>query len=114
MNKLRSIHVSHGLHKTRIPLTFLLLSFFLLSSFLVTGQNDKRGAVCTSVDFEENFGTGTGLECDLMGATTTYACWDGIGQLDDGEYILSNEAGPLNNGWHPDMEDHTTFAVKHL
>ena len=111
MNQLRSRHDLHGLHKTRIPLTFLLLSFFLLSSFLVSGQNDTQGAVCTSVDFEENFGTGTALECDLMGATTTYACWDGIGQLDDGEYTLSNEAGTLNNGWHPDMEDHTEGDV---
>ncbi|MEM7084784.1 MAG: gliding motility-associated C-terminal domain-containing protein [Bacteroidota bacterium] len=87
------------------------MNFFLLSSFLATAQNDTRGSNCTSVDFEENFGTGTTLECDLMGATTTYACWDGIGQLDDGEYILSNEAGPLNNGWHPDMEDHTEGDV---
>lgn len=111
MNQFHSLHDLHGLHKTRIPLTIFLLNFFLLSSFLATAQNDTRGSNCTSVDFEENFGTGTTLECDLMGATTTYACWDGIGQLDDGEYILSNEAGPLNNGWHPDMEDHTEGDV---
>jgi len=130
MIKLRSIHDSHGLHKTQILLTFLLLSFFFLTTFVVSGQNDgtivvddnasmslkvspnySREAVCTSVDFEENFGTGTGLVCDLMGATTTYLCWDGVGQLDDGEYILSNTADGLNNGWFIGMEDHTEGDV---
>ncbi|MEL6810477.1 MAG: gliding motility-associated C-terminal domain-containing protein [Bacteroidota bacterium] len=67
--------------------------------------------ICTQVDFNEDFGTGTGLECDLMGATTTYTCWDGVGQLDDGEYILSNTADGLNNGWHLGMEDHTEGDV---
>ena len=67
--------------------------------------------VCSIIDFEENFGTGTGLECGLGDATTTYLCWDGVGQLDDGEYVLSNTATGLNDGWHPDMEDHTEGDV---
>ena len=77
----------------------------------LTSPNCTVEPICVAVDFEENFGTGTGLECDLMGATTTYLCWDGVGQLDDGEYILSNTADGLNDGWHPGMEDHTEGDV---
>lgn len=67
--------------------------------------------ICTQVDFNEDFGTGTGLECDLLGATTTYTCWDGVGQLDDAEYIVTNTSDGLNSGWHLGMEDHTEGDV---
>ena len=67
-------------------------------------------SVCGFTDFEENFGTGIGLECDLNGATTTYVCYTG-GQMNDGEYVLSNTSTGLNSGWHIGMEDHTPDDV---
>jgi gliding motility-associated-like protein len=66
--------------------------------------------VCTAVDFEENFGTGTGRVCDLNGATTTYNC-NVVSQVEDGEYTVTNISTGLNTGWHVDMEDHTEGDV---
>ena len=66
--------------------------------------------VCESVDFEENFGTGTGRVCDLNGASTTYICND-LSQIEDGEYTISNTSTGLNTGWHVGMEDHTEGDV---
>ncbi|MAL58457.1 MAG: hypothetical protein CMC14_00260 [Flavobacteriaceae bacterium] len=61
---------------------------------------------CAGVDFEENFGTGTGRVCDLNGATTTFIC-NTTTQVDGGEYTISNTSTGLNTGWHIGMEDHT-------
>ena len=66
--------------------------------------------ICTEVDFEENFGTGTGRVCDLNGATTTYVC-NTVSQVEDGEYTITNTSTGLNTGWHIDMEDHTEGDV---
>ncbi|NND62016.1 MAG: gliding motility-associated C-terminal domain-containing protein [Flavobacteriaceae bacterium] len=66
--------------------------------------------LCEAVDFEENFGTGTGRVCDLNGATTTYICNDTT-QVEDGEYTITNTSTGLNTGWHVDMEDHTEGDV---
>ena len=66
--------------------------------------------VCTQVDFNEDFGTGQGRDCDLNGATTTYVC-NTVSQVNDGEYTISNSSNGLNTGWHPDMEDHTEGDV---
>ncbi len=66
--------------------------------------------LCEAVDFEENFGTGTGRDCDLDGATTTYIC-NTTTQVEDGEYTISNTSTGLNTGWHVDMEDHTEGDV---
>ncbi len=65
---------------------------------------------CSFVDFEENFGTGSGRVCDLGAATTTYICNDAT-QVEDGEYTITNTSNGLNTGWHPDMEDHTEGDV---
>lgn len=61
---------------------------------------------CTGIDFEENFGTGTGRVCDLNGATTTFIC-NTASQVEGGEYTISNTSTGLNAGWHVGMEDHT-------
>jgi len=67
--------------------------------------------ICTSIDFEENFGVGTGRVCiDPNVATTTYVC-NQFTQVDDGEYSISNISTGLNTGWHVDMEDHTEGDV---
>ncbi|MEM7186404.1 MAG: gliding motility-associated C-terminal domain-containing protein [Bacteroidota bacterium] len=66
--------------------------------------------ICTEVDFEENFGTGTGRVCDLNGATTTYIC-NTVSQVNDGEYSITNISDGLNTGWHVGMEDHTEGDV---
>ncbi|MBX2829532.1 MAG: gliding motility-associated C-terminal domain-containing protein [Flavobacteriaceae bacterium] len=65
---------------------------------------------CSSIDFEENFGTGTGRVCDLGTATTTYVCNDAT-QVEDGQYSITNTSNGLNTGWHLDMEDHTEGDV---
>jgi gliding motility-associated-like protein len=61
---------------------------------------------CADIDFEETFGTGTGTSCNLNGATTTYTCYSG-GQMEDGEYSVSNTSTGFNSGWHQGMTDHT-------
>lgn len=65
---------------------------------------------CAFVDFEENFGTGTGRVCDLNGATTTFIC-NTTTQVDGGQYVVSNTSTGLNTGWHVGMEDHTEGDV---
>ncbi|RDK88238.1 gliding motility-associated C-terminal domain-containing protein [Marinirhabdus gelatinilytica] len=67
--------------------------------------------LCGMTDFSEDFGTGTGRECiDPAVATTTYTCNLG-GQIEDGEYVLTNISDGLNTGWHTGMEDHTPGDV---
>ena len=61
---------------------------------------------CEDIDFQETFGTGTGISCNLNGATTTYNCYTG-GQIEDGQYAVSNTSAGFNSGWHASMEDHT-------
>jgi len=63
-------------------------------------------ATCADIDFSETFGTGAGQFCDLNGATTTYTCYSG-GQMEDGEYSISNSSNGFNGGWHAGMSDHT-------
>ncbi|MDC8002598.1 gliding motility-associated C-terminal domain-containing protein [Aureisphaera galaxeae] len=65
---------------------------------------------CSFIDFEENFGTGSGRVCDLGTATTTYICNDAT-QVEDGQYTITNTSNGLNSGWHLDMEDHTPDDV---
>jgi len=68
-------------------------------------------AICTSIDFEENFGEGTGRICiDPSVATTTYLCNE-FTQIEDGEYSITNISTGLNTGWHVGMEDHTLGDV---
>lgn len=62
---------------------------------------------CTGVDFEENFGTGTGR---VSTPYTTYT-FNGSTQIDDGEYAIVNNSTNLNIGWFTDMEDHTPGDV---
>lgn len=76
----------------------------------LTSPNCEVAPICDFVDFEENFGTGTGRVCDLNGATTTYICND-LTQVEDGEYTVTNTSTGLNSGWHIDMEDHTEGDV---
>ncbi|MEZ4778249.1 MAG: gliding motility-associated C-terminal domain-containing protein [Flavobacteriaceae bacterium] len=66
--------------------------------------------VCSFIDFEENFGTGTGRVCDLNGATTTFTC-NTTTQVDGGQYVITNTSTGLNTGWHVGMEDHTEGDV---
>jgi gliding motility-associated-like protein len=81
-----------------------------VSITFLTGQECIILSECGSIDFEENFGTGTGRGCDLNGATTTYVC-NTVSQVDDGEYTTSNTSTGLNTGWHVGMEDHTENDV---
>jgi len=46
------------------------------------------------------------LSCNWKGASTTYTCYTG-GQIEDGEYAISNTSAGFNTGWHQSMEDHT-------
>ncbi len=73
----------------------------------LSGSECTIDPVCTEVDFEENFGTGTGRVCiDPAEATTTYTC-NQQNQIEDGEYTITNISDGLNTGWHVGMEDHT-------
>lgn len=64
-------------------------------------------AVCTTIDFEENFGTGTERVClDPNVSTSTYTCND-TSQVEDGQYSIYYTSTGLNTGWHVGMEDHT-------
>jgi len=78
-------------------------------TFLIS-PNCTVAADCEGVDFNEDFGTGTGRVCDLGGATTTYIC-NTATQVEDGEYTISNTSTGLNSGWHMGMEDHTEGDV---
>ncbi len=62
---------------------------------------------CTGIDFEENFGTGTGR---VETPYTNYT-FNGFTQIDDGEYAIVNNSAGLNTGWFPNMEDHTPGDV---
>tara|TARA_A100000171_G_C2140397_1_gene155026 strand:- start:3484 stop:6897 length:3414 start_codon:yes stop_codon:yes gene_type:complete len=77
----------------------------------LTSPNCTVPSVCDTLDFNEDFGSGTGRICiDPATATTTYLC-DTTGMVDDGEYSVTNTSNGLNTGWHPNMEDHTPGDV---
>ena len=76
----------------------------------LTGEACNILPNCGDIDFNEDFGTGTGRICDLNGATTTYNC-NTTSQVEDGEYTISNTSDGLNTGWHVGMEDHTPDDV---
>ncbi|MDX1461676.1 MAG: gliding motility-associated C-terminal domain-containing protein [Marinirhabdus sp.] len=64
-------------------------------------------SLCNTIDFNEDFGQGTGRVCiDPTTATTTYSC-NQLTQVDDGEYSVVDISTGLNTGWHPNMTDHT-------
>lgn len=63
--------------------------------------------ICEGVDFEENFGTGTGR----VSTPFTNYIFNGTTQVEDGEYTISNTSAGLNTGWFTDMEDHTEGDV---
>ncbi|MDP2687869.1 MAG: gliding motility-associated C-terminal domain-containing protein [Aequorivita sp.] len=63
--------------------------------------------ICEGVDFEENFGTGTGR----VSTPFTNYVFNGTTQVEDGEYTISNTSAGLNTGWFTDMEDHTEGDV---
>ena len=52
----------------------------------VSGSYRCEVAFAAASEFEEDFGTGTGLSCNLNGATTTYTCFGG-GEINDGEFV---------------------------
>ncbi len=72
----------------------------------VSGSYRCEVTLTSALEFQETFNTGTGISCNLNGASTTYTCYTG-GDMEDGEYIVSNDSAGLNGGWHPTMEDHT-------
>ncbi|SRX73207.1 gliding motility-associated C-terminal domain-containing protein [Aequorivita antarctica] len=63
--------------------------------------------ICEGIDFEENFGTGTGR----VSTPYTNYIFNGVTQVEDGEYTISNTSVGLNTGWFTDMEDHTDGDV---
>lgn len=73
----------------------------------LTSPNCTVEPVCEGVDFEENFGTGTGR---VTTPFTNYI-FNGTTQVEDGEYTISNTSAGLNTGWFQDMEDHTEGDV---
>lgn len=73
----------------------------------LTSPNCIVMSMCDTLDFNEDFGSGTGRVCiDPAVATTTYDC-NVTTQIEDGEYTLTNTSNGLNSGWHVGMEDHT-------
>ncbi len=73
----------------------------------LTSPNCEITALCDTLDFNEDFGAGTGRICiDPAEATTTYIC-NTTTMVNDGEYSITNTSNGLNTGWHPNMEDHT-------
>ncbi len=58
---------------------------------------------CIQIDFLEDFGTGIGR---FETPFTNYT-FQPDGQIDDGQYAISNSSNGLNTGWHLDMQDHT-------
>lgn len=73
----------------------------------LTSPNCTVPALCDTLDFNEDFGNGTGRICiDPVTATTTYIC-NTVDMVDDGEYSITNISDGLNTGWHVGMEDHT-------
>ena len=61
------------------------------------------GSDCSTVEFEEDFGTGTGR------VSTPFSpyIFNEFTQLEGGEYAITNTSTGLNSGWHVGMEDHT-------
>jgi len=58
---------------------------------------------CFFLDFVEDFGTGTGR----ITTPFTNLIFNGTGQINDGEYAITNISDGLNTGWHQGMEDNT-------
>lgn len=58
---------------------------------------------CLTIDFFEDFGTGVGR---FETPFTNYT-FQPVGQVDDGQYVISNSTAGLNSGWFTDMTDHT-------
>jgi len=58
---------------------------------------------CFFLDFTEDFGTGTGR----VTTPFTNLIFNGTGQINDGEYAITNISDGLNTGWHQGMEDNT-------
>lgn len=57
---------------------------------------------CERIDFAEDFGTGDGR----FETPFTNYIFDGFGEIDGGEYAVSNTTTGMNAGWHV-MTDHT-------
>lgn len=57
---------------------------------------------CERVDFAEDFGAGDGR----FETPFTNYLFDGFGEIDGGEYAVSNNTAGMNAGWHV-MTDHT-------
>ncbi|MEX0996820.1 MAG: gliding motility-associated C-terminal domain-containing protein [Flavobacteriaceae bacterium] len=57
---------------------------------------------CLRIDFVEDFGTGVGR----FETPFTNYIFDGVGEIDGGEYAISNTTAGMNVGWHL-MTDHT-------
>jgi len=77
----------------------------------LTSPNCTILSECDTLDFNEDFGAGTGRICiDPATATTTYTC-NTTTMVNDGEYSVTNISDGLNTGWHPGMEDHTPGDV---
>ncbi|MCB0464482.1 MAG: gliding motility-associated C-terminal domain-containing protein [Aequorivita sp.] len=74
----------------------------------LTSPNCTIEPLCEGVDFEENFGTGTGR----VSTPYTNYIFNGTTQVEDGEYTISNTSAGLNTGWFTDMEDHTEGDVE--
>ncbi|MDA1210403.1 MAG: hypothetical protein O3A41_05145, partial [Bacteroidetes bacterium] len=72
----------------------------------VTGNYRCEVTLTAALEFQETFNTGVGISCNLNGASTTYTCYT-AGDMEDGEYIVTNTSNGLNAGWHQNMEDHT-------
>jgi hypothetical protein len=58
---------------------------------------------CVRIDFLEDFGTGVGR----FETPFTNYIFQPVGQVDDGQYVISNSTAGLNTGWFTDMTDHT-------
>ncbi len=74
---------------------------------LLFGGDCTIEPICEGIDFEENFGTGTGR----VSTPYTNYTFNGTTQVEDGEYTISNTSAGLNTGWFTDMEDHTQGDV---
>jgi gliding motility-associated-like protein len=78
-----------------------------ITLLFLTSPNCTIIPVCEGIDFEENFGTGTGR----VSTPFTNYIFNGTTQVEDGEYTISNTSTGLNTGWFIDMEDHTEGDV---
>ncbi len=75
-----------------------------IDEVVVTKETGCTFFDCNDTTFFEDFGTGTGLVSD---PNTTLNIFDGTGQIDNNEYVVSNTSNGLNDGWFQNLEDHT-------